>query len=201
MISLYVPGTSLIHRLPPGVKILVLALTALGLSLAPAGWTVIGVSLALPPVLYAAASLGWRVFGRDVRQLLLILAFLVITQVLFMPLLAAASNTARVIAVVLMAQVLTRTTPVEEMVLAAQRWMEPLRRFGVDPDRVGLAMGLTMTSIGQVGALITQVRDAQRSRGVRLAPWSWVVPVMVLTLQHADQIGDALEARGVLEDS
>lgn len=62
-------------------------------------------------------------------------------------------------------------------------------------------MGLTMTSIGQVGALITQVRDAQRSRAVRLAPWSWVVPVMVLTLQHADQIGDALEARGVLEDS
>lgn len=130
MISLYVRGTSLIHRLPPGVKILVLALTALGLSLAPAGWAVIGVSLALPPVLYAAASLGWRVFGRDMRQLLLILAFLVITQVLFMPLLAAASNTARVIAVVLMAQVLTRTTPVEEMVLAAQRWMEPLRRFG-----------------------------------------------------------------------
>ena len=63
----------------------------------------------------------------------------------------------------------------------------------------GVAMALAITSIGQVAGIVTQVRQAQRSRGVRLAPWAWVMPVLVLTLRHADDVGDALQARGAAD--
>ncbi|XNY99806.1 hypothetical protein ACL90Y_08565 [Micrococcus luteus] len=41
------------------------------------------------------------------------------------------------------------------------------------------------------------MRSAQASRGVRMRPWAWILPLVVLSLKHADDVGDALAARGV----
>jgi len=30
-----------------------------------------------------------------------------------------------------------------------------------------------------------------------MAPWAWVLPLLVLSLKHADDVGDALAARGI----
>ena len=182
MISLYLPGTSPIHCAPAWLKLLVLALGAIVLSLLPNSWGLAAAAFLLPALAYAAAGLSARIMARD-----------------FSPPLAAVCNTARVLAVVLLAQVLTRTTRVQEMVEVAQTCLRPLRRVGVSPTAVGLAMALAITSIGQVAGIVTQVRQAQRSRGVRLAPWAWVMPVLVLTLRHADDVGDALQARGAAD--
>lgn len=199
MISLYLPGTSPIHRAPAWLKLLVLALGAIVLSLLPNSWGLAAAAFLLPALGYAAAGLSVRIMVRDLRAMLLLVVFLVGTQLIFSPPLAAVCNTARVLAVVLLAQVLTRTTRVQDMVEVAQTCLRPLRRVGVSPTAVGLAMALAITSIGQVAGIVTQVRQAQRSRGVRLAPWAWVMPVLVQTLRHADDVGDALQARGAAD--
>jgi biotin transport system permease protein len=196
MISLYVPGASLLHRWGAGPKLAGFAALALAMSFIPVGWWGTAVLLALPVFAYTAARLGVRLFWQDLRQLALLLIFLVATQLLFLDLVHAATNTSRVVSLVLLANTVTRTTPVEGMIEALERVLEPLRRFGVRPERVGLAVALVLTSIGQLAAAIGQVRRAQRSRGVRMAPWAWVVPVLVLSLKHADDVGDALVARG-----
>ncbi len=59
-----------------------------------------------------------------------------------------------------------------------------------------MAVSLTLTMVPVVAGLAQRVRDAERARGVRLGVRS-VVPLLVLTLRHADQVGDALAARGV----
>lgn len=196
MISLYVPGTSVVHRAPPALKVGLLAAVALALSVAPSSLWTISAALAAPAVVAALARLHPRTVLADVRRLLLLLLAVTLVQLLFLDPLTAATNTARIISIILLAQCVTRTTPVAAMVETAERLLGPLRRFGVRPERVGLAMGLVLTAIGQLGAFVAQVRDAQRSRGVRLRPWSWVVPVLVLSLRYADDVGDALEARG-----
>ncbi|MDO5492635.1 MAG: energy-coupling factor transporter transmembrane protein EcfT [Nesterenkonia sp.] len=196
MISLYVPGTSVVHRAPPASKVGLLAVVALALSVAPASvWTIIA-ALAAPAAVVALARLRPSTVLADVRQLLVLFLAVTLVQLIFLDPLTAATNTARIVSIVLLAQCVTRTTPIAAMVETAERFLGPLRRFGVRPERVGLAMGLVLTAIGQLSVFVAQVRDAQRSRGVRLPPWSWVVPVLVLALHYADDVGDALEARG-----
>lgn len=196
MISLYVPGASPLHRMRAGWKLAGFALIALVVSFLPAGWWTAAVLVALPVVGFAVARLGPRLLWHDARRLAVLLVFLVVTQLIFLDPVQAATNTARVLSLVLLAGVITRTTPVEGMIETAERLFGPFRRFGVRPERIGLALALVLTSVGQLSAVIRQVREAQRSRGVRLAPWSWVVPVLVLSLKHADDVGDALLARG-----
>lgn len=199
MISLYHPGASLLHRTPAGIKLAGFALLALALFFLPVAWGSVGGLLVLPVFGYALAGLPARLLLTDLRRLLMLLVFLVVTQLIFLDLITAATNTARVISIVLLAQVLTRTTEIESIIATAERLFAPLRRFGANPAKIGLAMALVLTSVGQLSAMIRQVRDAQRSRGVRLPPWSWVVPTLVLALKHADDVGDALTARGLEE--
>jgi biotin transport system permease protein len=60
-----------------------------------------------------------------------------------------------------------------------------------------LASLLTITMIPVVASFAHEVRDAQRARGVRLGIRG-VVPLLVRTLRHADDVGDALAARGLV---
>lgn len=199
MISLYHPGTSLLHRSPAGLKLIGFAGLALALFLLPAGRGSVAALLVLPALGYALAGLPPRLLLTDLRRLLMLLTFLAVTQLIFLDPVTAATNSARVICIVLLAQVLTRTTKIESIITTAERLFAPLRRFGANPAKIGLAMALVLTTVGQLSAVIGQVREAQRSRGVRLAPWSWVVPTLVLSLKHADDVGDALTARGLDE--
>lgn len=199
MISLYHPGDSLVHRAPAGLKLAGFALLALTLFFLPTVWGSVVVLLVLPAVGYALAGLPARLLITDLRRLLMLLVFLVATQLIFLDLITAATNTARVVSIVMLAQVLTRTTEIESIIVTAERLFAPLARFGANPAKIGLAIALVLTSVGELTAVIRQVRQAQRSRGVRLPPWSWVVPTLVLSLKHADDVGDAMTARGLEE--
>ncbi|WP_404463580.1 energy-coupling factor transporter transmembrane protein EcfT [Micrococcus antarcticus] len=210
MISLYVTGGSPLHRCPAGLKVALLAVWVLALTLLPptvwtAGAAVVGAGLAYTVGFGARRGLG--MLGRDLRGLWIFYAFLFAAQWIFVDLLSAALMVTRVLGVVLTAQILTRTTRIADMVGVAEAalgpvnripWLGPkLARAGFRPERVGLAMGLVLSSIGHLRGLAEQVRHAQASRGVRMAPWAWILPLLVLSLKHADDVGDALAARGV----
>ena len=77
------------------------------------------------------------------------------------------------------------------------RVLRPLRRVGVDPDRVGLLLALSIRSVPVVVGIAEEVRDAQRARGLRGSPRAYAVPLVIRSLRHADALGEALAARGV----
>lgn len=209
-LSLYLDGDSILHRAPAGVKLLGLALVAVAVSLLPIAWWTAGVCLALPVIGYPIARIPLRQLGRNLRQLVFLLVFLLLTQLIFLDVVHAAANTSRVIGLVLLAGLLTHSTRVSVMVETVVRLFTPLtqipgaHRVGLRPhvpERIGLALALAITSVGHLSAIISQVRLAQRSRGVTLSVWrfgsAWVVPVLVLTMKHSDDVGDALVARGL----
>ena len=210
MLSLYVHGGSPLHQARAGYKmglfaVWVLTLTLLPLTLWTAGAAVVGAVAAY--LVGFGLRRGAAMIASDLRALWLFYAVLFVAQWVFTDALAAGLMVARVLGLVLTAQVMTRTTRIADMTGVAEALLRPvegipwagprLARAGFRADRVGLAMGLVLASIGHLRTLATQIRHAQAARGVRMAPWAWVLPLLVLSFKHADDVGDALAARGI----
>ncbi|GAA1123200.1 MULTISPECIES: energy-coupling factor transporter transmembrane component T [Microbacterium] len=196
MIQLYRPGTSAVHRLPAAVKLAVLAATAVALSLAPPDPWIIGVALASVFSLYGLARFPPIVPAAELWRLRWIVLVLGAALWIFVGPLTAWINTGRVVALVLLAGLLTLTTRMGELLAVLHAALRPLRRCGVDVEAVAMTVSLAITMVPVVAGFADQVREAQRARGARLGI-RWIVPLMVRTLRHADDVGDALAARGL----
>ncbi|WP_435745289.1 CbiQ family ECF transporter T component [Microbacterium sp. PMB16] len=196
MIQLYLPGTGVIHRAPAGLKLAVLAVIALALSLLPLDAAGTAVVLLGVFALYGLGGLTLRVLVAELWRLRGLVVVLAAALAIFVSPVAAWISTGRVIALLLLASLLTLTTRMSELLDVLHRLLRPLRRFGVDPDAVAMTISLTITMIPVVAGFAERVREAGRARGVRLGVRT-VVPLLVLTLRHADEVGDALAARGI----
>ncbi|NMO53894.1 energy-coupling factor transporter transmembrane protein EcfT [Actinoplanes sp. TBRC 11911] len=197
MISLYRPGRSWLHRLPAGPKLLVVMVLALAISLAPANPWVLASAVVVVAGCYLSAGMGVREIGLQVYRLRWLMLFILAAQIFFLPGLTVAANIVRVVTVILLANLVTLTTRTEAIIDAIERTLTPLRRIGVNPGRVALMLSLTITTIPVIAGFAAQIREAQRARGVPVAPLTFVVPLLIMALKHADDLADALTARGI----
>lgn len=197
MIVLYRPGTSLLHRMPAGAKVLVFAALVLAIALtANSVWTLPTAGI-LAISLYLMAGLGIPTLLRQLYAARWIALVMLVTQVFFLPVLAAISNTSRVLVVIVLAALITLTTRVPALLDATERALAPLRRFGVNPAGIGLVLALTITAIPVIGGFAADIREAQRARGAPVRLQTFVVPLLVMSLKHSDELADALTARGI----
>ena len=196
MIGLYHPGSSPLHRAPAGVKLLALLVgtTALVLVRSPAA---VGVAAAVVLTFVAVARLPAQLAWRQVWPLRWFVVVLVPLQWWTGGAPAAVVVVGTLIVSVLGAAVVTLTTRVSAMLDLIERGTEPLRRFGVDPERVALVLALTIRAVPVLAATAGEVGDARRARGLQRSPRALLVPLVVRTVRHADRLGEALVARGV----
>lgn len=196
MLSLYYPTGSWLHGLPTWVKLSILAAGSTALIWLPnTYWALLIVMV--PVVGYLVARLPLRILATDLLRLSWLIVFLLITQLIFNEPVQAATVIARLTTIILGAQLFTRITRVQQLITTVENLTKPLQPVGVNPYKVALAVALMLSALGQIVGFIRQVRDAQRARGVRLSAWAWVVPVLVLSLKHADDVADALVVRGL----
>jgi biotin transport system permease protein len=195
----HVPGRSPLHRAPAGAKLVVLGvgLLVLGLVRTPA---VVAVGAATVLVAAAVSGLPWRVRWDLVRPAL-VLGVLVgaLQWWLAGPVVAAVTAGWLVVAVVA-AGLVTATTPMQDLLDAVVVAVRPLRRAGVDPDRVALTLALAVSSVPVVTRLAGEVREARRARGAERSVRALAVPLVIRTVRHADRLGEALRARGLDDD-
>jgi biotin transport system permease protein len=196
VISAYREGDGILHRCPAGIKLALLAVGALALSLYPHDAVSVMLCLLAVLALYGISGLPVRAPFVEVWRLRWIVVVLAAALWIFVSPLAAWINTGRVVAVLLLAGLLTQTTRMSELMAVLHRLVTPFRRFGVDPDVVALSISLTITMVPVMAGVVERVRQAEQARGVRLGVRA-AVPVLVLALRHADDVGDALAARGI----
>ncbi|OZB83817.1 MAG: hypothetical protein B7X41_05615 [Microbacterium sp. 14-71-5] len=199
MISLYRPGSGFLHRAPTGLKLALLAAIALGLSFVPAtpaAVVPICGAVAAASVLFLLGGFGVRALGEAWWRLRWLILILGAALVIFVSVPAAIVNTGRVVVLLLLAELVTRSTSMSALMGAIERLLRPLRPLGVDADAVALVLSLTITMVPVVGGFVSAVREAQEARGVRLGP-RMAVPLLVRTMRHADAVGEALAARGL----
>ena len=196
MIGLYVPGSSPLHRAPAGLKLaaLLVGTTALVLARSP-----LAVAVGAAAVVLAAlvSRVPWTTVGRQVAPLRWFVLVLVPFQWWSGGWRAVVVVVGTLVVTVLGAAVVTLSTRVSALLDVLERVVGPLRRVGVDPERVALLLALTIRAVPVLTATFDQARDARRARGLERSARALLVPLVVRTVRHADQLGEALVARGV----
>lgn len=195
-LGVYRPGTSVLHRMPPGPKLAVLVAAVLGVSIfVRQPW-----QLAAPAVivmgLYLLARIPPRLAIRQLRPALWMLLFIGAFQIVVAGWQRALVVCGVLIISIAFAALMGLTTRISEMLDAITRFLTPLRRFGVDPERIALLLAMTIRCIPLMFEVITQVSEARTARGLGFSLRSFAVPVIVGTLMTADAMGEALAARG-----
>lgn len=187
----YLPGHSLLHRGPAGVKLLLLAALLVVTVRHP-------VAMLAPTVLlYTLARIPARVALAQVRPLWILLLVTGAFQALTIGWERAVSVTVGLLVSVALAALVTLTTRVDAMLDVFARVLRPLRRAGLDPERLALLLALTIRCVPMLVGIVQAVREAQLARGAGRNPLALAVPVVVRTLRAADALGEALTARGV----
>lgn len=196
LVGVHQPGDSLLHRSPVGPKLLLLAAFSLAVVLTRS-------AVAAPAFL--AVALGLAALARVRVATLVRAARLVLALALLAAALQwwvdgpakAAETLVDLLALALAAVTVSATTPVNDMLDTLVRAVGPLRRLGVDPERVALAVSLAIGALPGTVALALETRDAARARGLGRHPRAYLTPFVVRVVARAQEQGDALAARGL----
>ena len=186
----------MVHRLWPGVKLVALAAFSLTVVLTrsmPASFVFLAIALAAA----LAARVPLRALGRATRAVLAIAVVVSAFQWWWYGRDKAVETFVDLVALAVMAVVVSTSTPVNAMLDTFVRALRPARRIGVDPEQVALTVGLAIQALPGTIALALETRDAARARGIGRHPRAYLTPFVIRVVARAHETGDALHARGV----
>lgn len=195
-VGLYRPGDTVLHRLPVGAKLLGLAVISVAIVALRGPLLAVGF-LALAVVLALVARLDLAATARALRAVLIIAVLVALLQWWLFTLPRAVESLLDLVSLALLALTLTVTTPTTETLDAVVRWIRPLRRVGVDPERVALTIAMAIQALPGTLTLAQETRDAARARGLGRSPRAYLTPFVIRVVARAHETGDALKARGL----
>lgn len=193
--GLFLPGTSPVHRAPAGLKLSLLLSAGAGSVFLDRAWQVAAAHVFVVAA-YLLAGLPLRILLGQMRPLLWLLMVVGAFHLVVNGWERAIVVVGVILLLVLLAGLVTLTTRTTELIDTLVRALGPVRRTGVDPERIGLLMALSIRSVPVVVGIAEEVRDAQRARGLTASPRAYAVPLIIRSLRHADALGEALIARG-----
>lgn len=196
MISLTSPVETWAHRWPAGLKLAMLCCATVVLF----SQTSVLFHLLVFAGCVAVYALPGQVFLRTgLRRLWGLWPFLVVMLVWHVVTGAVAVGAMiilRLLSAVALANLVTMTTRLVDMI-AVVRWLAtPLRKIGMNTRalEMGIALVVRFTpTLADKGAQLTQ---SWRARSAKKANWRVVLPLTVLAIDDAEQVAEAIKARG-----
>lgn len=195
MISGYLARRTWLHRLPARLKLILLA--ALSIAVMPVeDWRVLLAAVVGAGAIYAS-------FGRDglarlrvLRPLVPILVIIGVLQFIAGGWETSAVVVARILVMVMAADLVTLSTTMTAMMDAVMPLLRPLGRFGVSPKKLSLAVALVLRFVPVLLETWRAREEAWRARSGRRVPVSLVAVFLADVLKLADHVAEALDARG-----
>ena len=198
MLTLTCPVETRWHPRPAGGKLLLLAMATLVIFSVP-GPVSAAAALAGVAGLYLAEGLRFARHGLAMlRPLWPFVVVLAVWHGATGDLAVGVTITARMLATVGLANMVTMTTRLDDMIAVVERLAAPLARVGLAPRRLALAIALVVRFTPVLMAKTRALAEAWKARSARRANWRLVLPTLLVALDDADHVADALRARGGL---
>lgn len=195
MISGYLARETWLHRVPAGAKLAALASASFAI-LPVEDWRLLTAGLFLTAAF--AGTLGKEALGRVLLPgpLLPLLAIIFALHALAGDWQAGIGSVARLLMMVMLADIVSMTTTMQDMMRALMPVLRLLRPLGINPKKVSLAVSLAVRFVPLLAANWQARNEAWRARTGRKQSWRLVAPFLAETLRMADQIAESLDARG-----
>jgi biotin transport system permease protein len=195
VIAGYLGHRTWLHRVPTGAKLTAVALVSIAL-LPVRDPFALGAVLGGTLLVYA--SLGRQALARLhlVKPLLPFLIVIGLLQGWFDSWAVAAASTLRILVMVFIASLVTLTSTMRSMIETLRPLMSPLHLIGINPRAPALAIALLIRFVPVLLASWQEREEAWRARTGRRASLKLVPAFVAETLRMADQIAEALDARG-----
>ncbi len=222
----YLPLNSCIHRLDPRTKIIALILMMVAIFI-PAGWLgylLIGIAVLFLTML---AKLKFSFLWRSMKPMLFMLFFLLIINVIVIhegtvlftigsfsvyseALFQTLYIVVRLMLMIMLTTVLTATTKPLDLTLGIEDLLSPFKVIHVPAHEIAMMISIALRFIPTLIEETQRIMKAQASRGVDMEEGSFkeklmailslIVPLFVSAFQHADDLANAMEARGYVPD-
>jgi biotin transport system permease protein len=195
MLTLTSPVETWAHGLPAGLKLAAVAgvTTALFLIASPGVLAAAGCAVV---VIYLTA--GVRFARTGLQQLWPLWPFVVIVALWHLwsgEVLAGAAVLLRMLTAVALANFVTMTTRLSDMLAVFERLARPLAPI-LPPRRLALAFALVIRFIPVMLERMALIGQSWRARSTRRPRWRVLVPATLAALDDADRVAEALRARG-----
>lgn len=218
----YMPLNSVIHRMDPRAKILAMLLVLISIFF-PAGWIGYAVIFAAVTVVILLGKLSFRYVWKSMKPMLLMMVFLLIVNSFVIrtgfrlfgiagwglytgAVIQTAYIAFRLLLMVMITTCLTATTKPLDMTLGIEDLLSPLKVLHVPAHEIAMLISIALRFIPDLIEETERIIKAQESRGVDLkegklkekimAILSLIVPLFVTAFQRAEDLANAMEARG-----
>lgn len=218
----YIPLDSPIHKMDPRAKILGMLLMLVAIFF-PAGWIGYVILFAAASCAIILAKLSPSFIWKAMKPMLYMLVFLLVINTFFLktgtPLFTIGSFTmysdavfqtlyiaVRLLLMVMITTTLTATTKPLDMTLGIEDLLKPFGKIGVPYHEIAMLISIALRFIPDLIDETQRIIKAQESRGVDLkegkfmervmAILSLIVPLFVSAFQRAEDLANAMEARG-----
>ena len=218
----YMPLDSVVHKMDPRSKIMIMLflMVAIFIPAGVLGYVIIGIFILLSLYL---SKLNIKYALRTMKPMLWMMAFLLVINLLVIktgtPLFSikgfiiysdAVNQTlyivVRLMLMVIITTVLTATTKPLDLTLGIEKLLKPFEKVGVPAHIIAMMISIALRFIPTLIEETQRIMNAQASRGVDLengsikekimAILSLIVPLFVSAFDRADQLANAMEARG-----
>lgn len=195
MISLYLPGNSYLHKMPAGLKLSILCISSI---------IVLPVKSLILLSVFVVAVIGLYV-GIGVRLCKVFVTFRPLLPFLSIILLfhlwagtggEGAVVVTRLLALILLANLVSLTTLMADMMAAMQVVFGPLKFLGINPRKISVAVALMIRFAPVIFASYESLQESWRARTTTKPRWRLLAPLIIQTLKAADSVGDALQSKG-----
>ena len=194
------PGTSPLHRTAAGTKLAALAIAATTLFFVDDS-RLLAVAGAVALALARSTGASFAEIGRDLKGPALVLAVLGLADWWLVDGATALVVVLRLGAIALLAHAVTATTTTAELSEVLERLFAPAERLGLlDAARAALTVTLAMRFVPLIAEEAREIREAQAARGLQGSVLALAVPLLVKVLVRAQDLADAIDARGFPPD-
>ena len=217
----YFPGNSIIHRLDPRAKLIMLVVYIVALFLA-SGWAAYGLMLVFLLFVIKISTIPPKSIVRGMKPLVMILVFTGVLNLFFTQegtllvdfwiiriysggLSRAVMMMARILMLITCTFLLTYTTSPIALTDGLEALLNPLKRIGVPVHELSMMMCIALRFIPTLIEETDKIMCAQKARGADFETGSLVdrakalipilVPLFISAFRRADELATAMECR------
>ncbi|MGM9947427.1 energy-coupling factor transporter transmembrane component T family protein [Floccifex sp.] len=218
----YLPLDSLVHKMDPRSKIIIMLLLMISIFIPSGviGYIIIGVFICITLLL---SKLSIQYALRSMKPMLFMMVFLLVVNVLVIKtgvpwiqwgwfsiysdaIYQTLYIVIRLLYMIIITTILTATTKPLDLTLGIEKLFKPLEVIKIPAHIIAMMISIALRFIPTLIEETQRIMNAQASRGVDLengslkekvmAILSLIVPLFISAFDRADQLANAMEARG-----